>query len=167
MSATFTDIVTYFRTLAEQHIEIGHSAAEKHFYRYELEEVLGGLNQMNYPALILEGYRYGFRDNKSDNVLKERTGAFILLGHVKDLGDYDAIHELLDKLETISDDIFARIKSDKRNPAVAAVRDFDLNSVDAALILNEHDKNYGIRFNFTIVSPRPMDVDPDKWNFPE
>ena len=165
MNTKFTDLIQYFKTIASQHIAIGHSAAEKHFYRFELDEVLTGLKKVNYPALILEGYRYTLTDKQSDNVIKERSGAFMLLGHISDIGDYDAMHRLWDDLETICDDIIVRIKSDKRNPAARAVRDFDLGSVNVALIANENDKNYGVRCTFTISSPLSTDVDPLKWDF--
>lgn len=164
MSAKFSDIIEYFKLLATQHIEIGHSDDEKHFYRFEIEEVLTSLKKVNYPALILEGYGYSLVDNKSDNVLKKRTGAFILLGHLTDIGDFEAMHTLWDKMEEICDDILSRVKSDKYNPAAKAVRDFDLNTVNVSLLANEQDKNYGIRCTFTLTSARPMDVDPDKWN---
>lgn len=164
MSASFSDIIEYFKKLATEHILIGHRDSEKHFYRFEIDEVLTGLKKINYPALVLEGYHYSLIDNKSDNVIKKRNGAFMLVDHVRDIGDYDSIHELWDRLENICDDIIARIKSDKYNSAVKAVRDFDLGSVEVTLLANEQDKNYGIRCTFTISSPRPMDVDPDKWN---
>lgn len=164
MNTQFSDLITYFRTLAAQHIAIGHSAAEKHFYRFEIEEVFSGLNDINYPALILEGYRYSLIDKFSDNVLKERTGAFILLDHLSDIGDYDAMHEVWENMETICDNIIARIKSDKRNPACRAVRDFDLNTVQVALLANVRDNNYGIRCTFTLTSPWNTDVDAEKWN---
>jgi len=165
MKSKFSDLIQYFRTLAAQHVDIGHSTTDKHFYRFELDEVLAGLKKVNYPALILEGYRYSLTDKQSDNVLKERSGAFMLLGHLNDVGDYDAMHQLWDNLEMICDDIIVRIKSDKRNPAAKAIRDFDLGSVNVALIANENDKNYGIRCTFTITSPLPTDVNPEKWNF--
>ena len=165
MKSKFSDLIQYFRTLATQHIDIGHTTTDKHFYRFELEEVLTGLKKVNYPALILEGYRYSLTDKQSDNVLKERSGAFMLLGHLNDIGDYDAMHQLWDNLEMICDDIIIRIKSDKRNPESKAIRDFDLGSVNVALIANENDKNYGIRCTFTISSPLPTDVNPEKWNF--
>ena len=164
MNTKFSDVIQYFKMLASQHVSIAHSSAEKHFYRFEIDEVLSGLKTINYPALILEGYRFSLIDKQSDNVLKERTGAFILLDHLKDICDYDAMHELWDRLETICDDIIARIKSDKRNPTAEAVRDFDLNNIEFALIANENDKNYGIRCTFSIVSPFVIKVDPDRWN---
>lgn len=165
MNVKFSALITYFRTLAAQHIAIGHSLSEKHFYRFELEEILSGLKDVNYPALILEGYRYSLVDNKSDNVLKERTGAFVLIDRLSDIGDFDAMHEIWDNMETICDDIIARIKSDKRNPSAPAVRDFDLNTVAVALIANDHDHSYGIRCTFTLASPLTTDVDADKWNY--
>lgn len=165
MSNNFSDLIQYFRTIASQHVDIGHSISEKHFYRFELEEVLTGLKKVNYPALILEGYRYSLTDKQSDHVMKERSGAFMLLGHLNDISDYDAMHELWDKLEMICDDIIVRIKSDKRYPVAKAVRDFDLGSVNVALIANENDKNYGVRCTFTISSPLPTDVNPGKWNY--
>jgi len=164
MASTFSDIVQYFRRIATEHILIGHRDIEKHFYRFEIDEVLTGLKKVNYPALILEGYAYSLHDNKSDNVIKERKCAFMLLEHLGDIGDFDAMHELWDTQEQICDDIVARMKADKRNPECTAVRDFDLNSVDVKLIANEMDKNYGIRCTFTVSSSLSMEVDPGMWN---
>jgi len=164
MNTKFSDIIQYFRTLAAQHNAIGHSANEKHFYRMELEEVLTNLKDINYPALILEGYRYKLKDQLSDNVLKERTGAFILIDHLSDAGDFDAMNTIWDNMESICDDMIARIKNDKRNPLAKAVRDFDLNTVEIALINNTFSQDYGIRCTYTIVSPYTTDVDPLKWN---
>src|SRR5665647_777919 len=164
MNTRFSDLIQYFRTIATQHVAIGHSISEKHFYRFELDEVLTGLKKVNYPALILEGYRYSLSDKQSENVMKERSGAFMLLGQLNDIGDYDAMHQLWDHLETICDDIIVRIKADKRNPDAKAIRDFDMGSVNVALIANENDKNYGVRCTFTISSPLCSDVNPEKWN---
>ena len=164
MNTRFSEIITYFRTLATQHVTIGHSLAEKHFYRFELEEILSNLKNVNYPALILEGYRYSLSDKQSDNVMKERTGAFVLVDHLRDINDFDKMHEIWDNMESICDQMIARIKSDKRNPAIKAIRDFDLGSVQVALIANETDNNYGIRCTFTISSSFTTDVDPQKWN---
>jgi len=98
MSATFSDIIEYFQMIANQHIQIGHTDEEKHFYRFEIEEVLTGLKKMNYPALILEGYRYSFSDAKSDNVIKKRSCAFMLVNHLSDIGDFQAMHSIWDDL---------------------------------------------------------------------
>lgn len=165
MNVKFSEIISYFKTLAAQNVDIRHSKTEKHFYRLELDEVLTNLKNINFPALILEGYRFGLSDKQSDNVLKNRTGAFILIDHLHDRYDFDGMHQIWDNMESICDEIIAKIKSDKRSCNVNAIRDFDLSSVEVGLIANETDQNYGIRCTYTIGSPVSTDIDTDKWNF--
>jgi hypothetical protein len=161
----FSDLITYFENLSKKHISILHSEAEKHFFRFEIDEVLAGFNRMdiNYPMLILEGYNFDFTDNKSDNLLKNRRGAFVLLDHVADITDYSEIHNQWDALEIIGDDILAKIKADKRNPLTPVVANFDFASIQANLIMNEIGNTVGIRYLFAITSPASTDVDELKW----
>ena len=163
--AKFSDLVTYFENLAKKHKAILHSEEERHFFRFEIDEVLAGINRsdVNYPMLILEGYSFDYTDNKSDNLLKNREGAFVLLDHVPDSTDFMAIHEIWDALEVIGDDILAKIRADKRNPLTPAVRNFGYDSVKAQLIMNEVGSSAGIRFSFTITSPASTDVNTSKW----
>lgn len=161
----FTDLIAYFESLATRHRDIRHSLTEKHFFRFEVDEVLAGINRtdVNYPMLVLEGYNFGFTDQTSDNLIKNRSGAFILLGQISDLSDYGQVHEVWDSLEQLGDDILARIRSDKQSRQVPVVRDFNLDSVQASLLVNAYGNNAGIRYTFTISSVQPSEVDPDKW----
>lgn len=153
MDIKFSDLVQYFKDIASKHKGIGQKANEKHFYRFEIEEVLSGLKNINYPALILESYRCDFTDDLGDNILKNRSGAFILLDHVNDIGDFDQMHQVWDNLENIADDILIRIKRDKRDSFNKTIKDFKIGSVEYSLLANEQDRNYGIRCTFTISSP--------------
>ena len=45
MAAKFTDLISYFENLARRHKSIAHTDSEKHFFRMELDEVLGGINR--------------------------------------------------------------------------------------------------------------------------
>jgi hypothetical protein len=161
----FSDLIAYFENIARTHVDILHSDNEKHFFRMEIDEVLAGINRtdVNYPMLILEGYSFDFTDNRSDNLLKNRQGAFILLGHVPDISDYDAIHAQWELMEDIGTDILIKIRADKRNSSVPVVRDFNFASVSASLIMNEIGNGVGIRFRYTITSPTDTDVDISKW----
>jgi len=161
----FSDLIAYFETLATEHVSIRHSSSEKHFFRFEIDEVLAGLNRtdISFPLLILEGYSFDFTDNKSDNIIKNRSGAFVLLGKVTDPSDYSAVHEIWDDLEEIGDDIIARIRSDKQDRLVPVVRNFHPESVKASLIMNEIGNHAGIRYTFTISSPLNIEVDTEKW----
>lgn len=152
----FMDLVSYFKTLAGEHVDL------KGFYRYELDEVLTEVNDLQVPCLILEGYKFGFKDGKSDNVMKIRSGAFILLDSVQDAGDYDAIHQCWEALEEIGDDILARVKRDKRN-LVSPVRGLDFETVDGSLLATELNNYYGIRFTFDMDCAFNADVNNKKW----
>lgn len=163
--SSFSDLISYFRTLAEKHTSILHSETEKHFFRFEIDEVLAGLNRtdVNFPMLVLEGYSFNFTDQKADNVVKNRSGAFILLDKVTDPSDYDSVHEIWDALESIGDDILMRIRYDKQLRQTPAVRDFNIDNVNAQLIMNQLGNHAGIRFTFTIGSPVSTILDTDKW----
>ncbi len=161
----FSDLVSYFRDLASNHKSILHSDTEKHFFRFEINEVLAGLNRsdVNYPLLILEGYNFDYTDNKSDNLLKNRHGAFILLDHISDPSDYDTIHLKWDTLEQIGDDILNKIKSDKYNPLTPVIRSFDFQNVEANLIMNEVGSTVGIRYTFTLAGTVQTDINASRW----
>lgn len=165
MAATFSDLIDYFETLAENHKSIAHSSNEKHFFRMEIDEVLAGINRgdVNYPMLILEGYAVSFTDNRADNIIKNRSGAFILLDHLSDPSDIDTMHEKWDELETIGTDILVKIKTDKRDGDVPVVRNFNFENVEGQLIRNEIGNDVGIRFSFSIDSPVNSIVDETKW----
>jgi len=163
--AKFSDLISYFENLARKHTDILHSDGEKHFFRMEIDEVLEGINRTDvaYPMLILEGYSFDFTDNKSDNLLKNRQGAFILLDHISDNSDHNTIHKKWDELEEIATEILVKIKSDKINPLTPVVRNFDFESVNVSLILNQIGNDVGVRITYTITSPVTNDPNPGKW----
>lgn len=102
----YADLVAYFEQLARSHKDIAHTDSDKHFFRFELEEMLTGMrSKINYPALVLEGYDFEFTDEKSDNVHKRLNCAFMILGKVNDKGEFDLIHNLWDRLEEIGNEI--------------------------------------------------------------
>ena len=161
----FSNLIAYFENIARMHVGIQHTDHSKHFFRFELDEVLNGINRTDvaYPMLILEGYSYDYTDNKSDNIIKNRSGAFILLDHCPDISDYGKVHEIWDYLETIADDILVKIKTDKRNPLTPVVRGFEFSNVESKLIANEIGNSIGLRVTFTISSPVSSDVDTSRW----
>ena len=164
----FSQLVSYFENLARLHKDIGHTDSEKHFFRMEVDEVLGGINRtdVKYPFLILEGYSYDFTDDKSDNLLKNRRGAFMLIDHVSDQTDFESIQSAWENMEKIGDELLVKMKADKRNPLAPAIRDFDFSTVEASLLANESDGNYGIRFTYVLTSLQSNEVNTDKWLIP-
>jgi len=87
----------------------------------------------------------------------------MLIDHVSDQTDFEAIQAAWENMEEIGDELLVKMKADKRNPLAPAIRDFDFSSVEASLLANESDGNFGIRFTYVLTSPRSNDVNPDKW----
>jgi len=160
----FSAIVAYFQQLATEHAEIRHSQANKRFYRCEIDELNTAIPSVaRFPALILEGYSFMIEDRGSDNPVKHRICAFMLLDKVSGQLNYDNLHETWDKLETIGDDIICRIRADKRTPG-SPIRDFSMSSVEANLLgFKEFGNLAGIRYIFTIDAFYPSDVNPERW----
>jgi hypothetical protein len=164
MAATFSELVNYFEKLAGEHIEIKHNAIDKHFYRFELDEVLTGMcTGIKYPALILEGYDFNYLESESDNIRKKRSGAFILIDRVIDRKDFNRIHEVWDAMEQIGNDILVRMKADKESRLVPVVRDFNIAESDGVPVSISELGQHGVRFTFSLTSAISNEVDPDRW----
>jgi hypothetical protein len=164
MAAKFADLVSYFEKIASEHIEIKHSSSKKHFYRFELDEVITAIcSNINYPALILESYDFNYGDSHSDNIMKHRSGAFILIDKVTDQGDYNKIHEVWDKMEQIGDDILVRMRSDKASRNEPAIRDFDISASEGMPFSVKSLGQYGVRFTFVLKSPVNVNIDETRW----
>lgn len=164
MAARFNEMVAYFENLARKHVSIKHSDFEKHFYRFELDEVLTGMcSDINYPAFILEAYNFNYSDSDSDNILKKREGAFILMDLVKDLKDYDKIHEVWDEMEAIGDDFLIKMREDKESGIVAVMNDFDIGSCQGIPFSVSKLGQHGIRISFNMDSDVNVNSDNSKW----
>ncbi len=156
--------ITLFEFIATNHKQINHSSKEKHFFRLEVEEVLTGLgDSVNYPYLAMENYEYGFTDSLSDNVLKNRQCAFMVLDHIISADDSDAIHQAFDKCESIVDDILNLLQQFANSRQHPVVKDFDINSVEVVPIYNQADQAYGMRAMFKTVNNYKSSVDISKW----
>jgi hypothetical protein len=164
MAAKFSDLVEYFEKLASEHIEIKHTAQNKHFYRFELDEVLTGMcSNIKYPALILEAYDFNYSESNSDNIRKKRSGAFILIDKVNDMKDYNKIHEVWDKMEVIGEDLLVKMKADKESRLVPVLRDFNINECDGTPLAVQQLGQHGVRFTFNLTSPVNNEVDETRW----
>ena len=160
----FSELNDYFEYLAAQHKDIAHTPSDKHFYRFELDDVLTSMGDINFPALILESYDFNFQDARSDNVLKNRNGAFIIIDYEGDKGNHNRITQIYDECEEIGDEIIVRILNDKKKVSVPAVRNFNIAETTGNLVANDAKGYYGVRYMFTITSPRNNDVDTTKWS---
>lgn len=164
MAAKFSDLVEYFEKLASEHIEIKHTAKDKHFYRFELDEVLTGMcSNIKYPALILEAYDFNYSESNSDNIRKKRSGAFILIDRVSDMKDYNKIHQVWDEMELIGDDILVKMKSDKESRQVPVLKEFNISECTGTPLSITELGQHGIRFSFNLGCAVNNIVDETRW----
>lgn len=162
--STFADYVTYFENIAKNHVSIRHDLTNKHFARFELEEALSGMKaRVRFPAILLESYEYTMEDLLSDNPMKLRTGAIMVLDKPKRQGDYDENITIMDTAEQIMDDIIRLIYFHKSEFDHELARDIDLNTCEVLPITNGPDGSYGFRLSFQIKSGDDMTLDTDKW----
>ncbi len=164
MEATFNDLVDYFKSLAEKHVSIRHSALAKHFYRFELDEVITGMcSSIKYPAMILEGYDFNYIESASDNILKRRSGAFIIIDHARDTKNFDEIHEIWERCEEIGNDILIKMRTDKESGLYPVLRDFNINESEGVPFPVISLGQFGVRFSFNMTSVVNNEVDESKW----
>ncbi len=164
MKGKFKELVAYFERLAAGHASLVHTPTEKHFFRFELEEMLTGMrSEVNYPALVLEGYDFNFVDGESDNVHKRISCAFMIIGKVADKGDYDAIHSLWDSLEEIGDEVIIRILHDKRERKTPVLAYFSARSVTGSPLTDMNLIHFGFRYEFQLSWPVSNDINPEVW----
>lgn len=165
MAISLTEYGDYFKMLCKNHKSINHSDTDEHFYRMELEDILletrGGVNPI---SCILESYDFGFYDATSDNVQKKRNGAFVIMGHVDDVNNYDEIASVRDECERIGCDFTKIMFQHKASKAVPVMRYFDMNTVEAQFVDVRAMNEFGIRFTFAVNSPEGNTVDADRWN---
>jgi len=141
--ATYLDYIQYFSGIANKYL--ANSPTNKTFYKKGLDEFLNSLTlDGNYPAMLLNKYDYGYNDKGSDNVMKDRTIAFIVFDHVADIQDYDAIDIAIDNSEIIVDKIYNQIREDRRNPECNAfLSSVDMSSFEISPVANYADGNFG------------------------
>jgi hypothetical protein len=139
---TYTDYTNYFKGIAEQFL--GHSENEKHFFRKGLDEFLNGLStDVNYPALLLDNYDFSFSDNGADNVMTPITAAFMIIDHVKDIGDYDLIDQVMDSTKEIVGLIYNQIRRDIAPPQHIFLNEANMSNVRVSPLFNKADGNWG------------------------
>ncbi len=138
----YTDITKYFKNIAN--IYLGNSQTNKTFFRKGLDEFLNHIDIVcKTPVMLLERYDFRYTDNMGDNVLKDRTIAFIIMNNVADIDDYEALDTVFDECETIIDKIFNHLRKDATPPRHNIMKYSNFNNFDVTPIENQADGNFG------------------------
>lgn len=162
MSALISDILTYFELVATEHLELRHTADDKHFFRMSAEEVLGDLHHnIGYPAFVFVASEWSGINHKSDNYLLKRRLEWLVVKKVPQINDYDAQHAAYSSCELIAQNILARMWHDRNQCRVFA--GVDLNSAVCHNVGPLFDNAYGVRVEVDVTTRSHLIHDPSKW----
>lgn len=160
----FSEYIAYFEEVSRKHKGIGHTDAEKHFYRLDIEELITGLrSDLNFPCLLLESLTGHLNDTDADSVQDILTGAFTILKQV-DPGDFTMEMQALQESIRIGKDIISKIRHDSRRTKVPVIEGFFLSSVLYEKVGPVFDNCYGYRFMFSFQQQIDLSFNPDSWN---
>ena len=167
------DYTTLFRTAAEKHVDLQHSATEMHFGRLvlsgwpitqlDISELLEAQrDKIRLPILLLESYDARYVNNGADNTRKQAQGAIIVLDKVG-ASSFDVRDEVLDRCEQIGEDVLSYAIEQYRKKSL---------KLDASTISSEKvgpigvAKLWGVRFNFQLpeVATNPLAYQAAKFN---
>lgn len=160
------DYTTLFRTAAEQHVDLRHTATEMHFGRLiltgwpltklDIDELLTAQKEkIRLPILLLESYDARYTGGSgADNVRKIPTGAIILLDKVGTAG-HDVRDEVIDRCERIGEEVLGYAIEQYRKANT---------KLDTGTISSEKvgpigpAKLWGVRFDFQLpeVANKPL-----------
>lgn len=157
--------IEYFRQIATNLIAIGHTPENPKFSRINIEEVLNGVRanlNMATPVMVLENCEVRYTDRKTDNVLKEIYGAFMVVRNVQ-MDDFEGESAALDDCEAIIEKVLSKMKADKDSSTVVEMRGFDLSTVVLQKIGGVFDNAYGYRCEFTLRASVPFVINPTDW----
>lgn len=154
----------YFLNVAVNNKAIGHTDLKKRYYRIVFEEFLSGLRgKVDDVCLILEPFDFDFKDSRSDNFLKNRTGAFSIVKKV-DQHNYDEITDAYDQLEDVVDEILALMTDKKQTRAHPLITSFEIKDTrTVSFDFSKVSGFVGFRTEFPIVTVWNPEVDGGKW----
>lgn len=124
---------------------VGHTDTEKHIFRKGVIEFLEGLSDdVNYPAILIERADFNYTDSLSDNIMKTREMAIMVVDHAPDPSDTGDIENRQESCEIIADKILNRMQEAKHYERNEAMQAFSFNNVNGSEIQNVGDSNYGV-----------------------
>ena len=160
------DYTTLFRTAAEKHVDLRHSATEMHFGRLVLSgwpitqldigELLNAQKtKIRLPILLLESSDARYVTNGADNIRKQTKGALIVLDKVAATGkDYDDRDRVLDRCEQIGEDVLSYAIEHYRKLKLK----LDVNTISSEKVGPINAELWGVRFDFQLpeVATNPL-----------
>jgi hypothetical protein len=162
---TIDDIITYFETLAKEHIDIKHTDKNCHFFRDE-DEVLEKLkSKANTPALIMGTFQSTFKMVNRDFNHEEPQMTILILDFVPIRNDKTTQHfAALERTKIIAEDIIRRIKHDATCQLHSFLKEFNTDSVRIDQVGPVFENYWGWVVDFSFVDFFDITYDESKFS---
>jgi len=150
----------FWEQIARKNKRIGHTDAEKHFFRYNFWEMhTSKVNDLKGPFLGLETPRVRRRNDNGSNILKVWMGAIVVAKHYEP-GNSAQLHAAMDECGLIMDQIVGLVDAMRYKQQVVNIRfSEDVESP----VLEVFGNHVGYRKEFELVSQFDMRVLEDDW----
>lgn len=167
MGSGLIDFVNYLESLAAKHVDVKHDAnSHPAFVRfYDGENINSAIRSRikNVPCIIVKDYDFTLKDDRSDNLHKEREIEFLVVDKLGRNASMNDVYAVWDMTEEIGDECLVKMKADKRSMGHLPVIDFNLNGVRGVPVDLEVSGLYGTSYTLRISTSRSTSPDPNKW----
>ena len=164
MAAGLIDFINYLEGIASKHVDIKHDAVTRpafvRFYDAENMESAIRTRIRNVPCIVVKDYDFAIKDDRSDNVHKEREIEFLVIDKLGRTASMDDVYSVWDKTEEIGDECVIKMKADKRLGLFLQNIDFNLNGVRAVPVDLQINGLYGTQYTLRISTVRSNTPDP-------
>ena len=137
---------TYMKHLSERYKPTNHEGG---FFRGELEEFYQALrSKVEFPCLVVEGFKNELDNPSSDRYFKCRTTSFTVVCSYQEYQNYDAIEKALGESEEHGEEFIKQMLFDGRESDCQVL----IEDISTLIIDNAPEKYIGLRYTFTIKS---------------
>lgn len=162
-----TDINRYFRTIAENHLDIGHSEVNKRFARWNLLDShgIGDLELRNGFCLILHQYEGEWAGPNVDRTMNFKEISFRVVKYA-DADDIDAQIEVQEQAEDVCRDIVSKILKDFED-GEELFDDRQINDLKMPIkfypVRSNINSEFGTAVELRIGTHEDLTFNPEKW----
>lgn len=149
----YSQIADYFENLARQHISVKHTEVDPHFFRINLEDIIGAHKNFDAnPSVFLELPESRIHGETSDTSFLSRYCALTFMARVE-LGNREAELEAYDRMEALGIDFMSRLNRDYKNFSNRLIKEFDFKNIKIYKVGPMFHSMYGMRFEISIGEP--------------
>lgn len=157
----------YFQQLATQHVNIRHSATERHFFRsidHFLNEDTNNL--ANYPAVIMDSIEGQITGDHADGKIDMMRTGILFIQKVTDVDNDAQIDEAQVSMKALAFSFVAKMESDAfacQESNLKILQEFSALAVSYKYYGPVFDQCFGVLLSFPLGHFATLEYNPEVW----